>query len=108
MVPQTTYVDVTTQVPQTYKTTDYETRTRAVKIPYTVNVPETRYRTVTEKHPVQRSKVEYDTVHKTVFDTQTRTRCVPETKMVTKEIPVYNVVARPAPPCTSGDCGTSN
>lgn len=106
MVPRTTYVNVTTQVPQSYKTTEYETRTRQVQIPYTVNVPETRYRTVSEKHPVQRTKTEYSNVTKTVFDTQTRTRCVPETKMVTKEIPVYHVRARPAPPCASGDCGT--
>merc|ERR1719419_1572382 len=47
-----------------------------------------------------------DTKIKTVYDTQVRTRCVPETKIVTKQIPVYNVVATPAPPCPPGaDCG---
>jgi len=105
-VPKTIYVDVTTQVPQTYNTTTMETRERQIPVPYYVNVPETKYRTVTEQVPVQRTKVEMDTVTKTVYDPQVRTRCVPETKIVTKQIPVYNVVARPAPPCPPGaDCG---
>merc|ERR1719193_2182412 len=83
-----------------------ETRERQVPVPYFVNVPEIKYRTVTEQIPVQKSKVEMDNVVKTVYDTQTRTRCVPETKIVTKQIPVYNVVAKPAPPCPPGtDCG---
>lgn len=61
---------------------------------------------MTEQVPVQRSKVEMDTVVKTVYDTQTRTRCIPETKMVRKTIPVYNVVPKPAPPCPPEiDCG---
>jgi len=75
-------------------------------VPYFVNVPQTKYRTVTEQVPVQKTKVQMDTVTKTVYDTQIRTRCVPETKIVTKQIPVYNVVAKPAPPVpaeTSGD-----
>merc|ERR1712060_428768 len=66
---------------------------------------ETKYRMVTEQVPVQKSKVEMDNVVKTVYDTQMRTRCVPQTKMVTKQIPVYNVVPKPAPPCPPGtDC----
>jgi len=76
-----------------------ETRERQVPVPYFVNVPETKYRTVTEQVPVQKTKVEMDSVTKTVFDTQTKTRCVPETKMVTKQIPVFSVVPKPAPPC---------
>merc|ERR1719431_1423559 len=105
-VPKTIYVDVTENVPQQYTTTTMQTRERQVPVPYYVNVPETKYRTVTEQVPVQRTKVQMDTVMKTVFDSQVRTRCVPETKMVTKQIPVYNVVARPAPPCPPGaDCG---
>merc|ERR1719403_707393 len=75
-----------------------ETRERQVPVPYFVNVPETKYRTITEQVPVQKSKIQMDTVTKTVYDTQIRTRCVPETKIVTKHIPVYNVVAKPAPP----------
>jgi len=96
------------QVPVTkyYKRTVMETRERQVPVPYYVNIPETKYRTVTEQVPVQKSKVEMDSVVKTVYDTQTRTRCVPETKIVTKQIPVYNVVPKPAPPCPPGiDCG---
>jgi len=97
-VPKTIYVDVTTNVPQQYTTTTMETRERQVPVPYFVNVPETKYRTVTEQVPVQRSKIQMDTVMKTIYDNQVRTRCVPETKIVTKQIPVYNVIARPAPP----------
>jgi len=105
-VPKTVYVDVTTQVPQQYTTTTMQTRERQVPVPYFVNVPETKYRTVTEQVPVQKTKIEMDTRMKTIYDTQVRTRCVPETKMVSKQIPVYNVVARPAPPCPPGaDCG---
>jgi len=95
------------QVPVTkyYKRTVMETRERQVPVPYYVTVPETKYRTETVKVPVQKSKVEMDSVVKTVYDTQMRTRCVPETKMVTKQIPVYNVVPKPAPPCPPGtDC----
>jgi len=96
------------QVPVTkyYKKTVMETRERQVPVEYFVNVPETKYRTVTEQVPVQRQKVEMDSVVKTVYDTQTRTRCVPETKMVMKQIPVYSVVPKPAPPCPPEvDCG---
>jgi len=82
-----------------YKKTVMQTVERQVPVPYYVNVPETKYRTITEKIPVHKTKVEMEDVVKTVYDTQTRTRCVPVTKMVTKQIPVYNVVPRPAPPC---------
>merc|ERR1711920_1015977 len=98
------------QVPVTkyYKRTVMETRERQVPVPYYVNVPETKYRTVTEQVPVQKSKVKMDNVVKTVYDTQMRTRCVPQTKMVTKQIPVYNVVTKPAPPCPPNtDCGNT-
>jgi len=102
-VPKTICVDVTTQVPQTYTTTHYQTRERQVAFPYYVNVPETKYRTVTEQVPVQKSKVVMDTFTKTVYDTKQKTRCIPVTKTVTKRIPVYNVVAKPAPPCPPTD-----
>jgi len=105
-VPRTIYVDVTTQVPKQESQTVMETRTRAVKIPYTVQVPETRYRSEQYQAPVQKSKVVFDNVSKTVYDTQVRTRCEPKVTFVTKEIPVYNVVARPAQPCPPGmPCG---
>jgi len=101
-VPKTVYVDVTTQVPKTYQKTTMQTKERQVPVPYYVNVPETKYRTVTEQVPVQKSKIQMDTVTKTVYDSQVRTRVVPETKIVTKQIPVYSVVPRPAPPCPPG------
>jgi len=105
-VPKTIYVDVTEHVPQQYSTVTMQTKERQVPVPYYVNVPETKYRTVTEQVPVPKTKIRMETVTKTVYDTQVRTRCVPETKMVSKDIPVYNVVARPAPPCPPGaDCG---
>merc|ERR1712060_742619 len=98
-VPKTIYVDVTTQVPQNYTSTTMQTRERQVPVPYFVNIPETKYRTVTEQVPVQRTKIQMDTINKMVYDTQTRTRCLPETKLVTKQIPVYNAIPKPAPPC---------
>jgi len=85
-----------------------EDRVKQVPVEYFVNVPETKYRMVSEQVPVQKTKTEMTTVTKTVFDTQTRTRCVPETKIVTKQIPVYRVVPRPPQPCPSGDCGDQN
>jgi len=96
-VPKTVYVDVTTQVPKSYTKTTMQTKEKQVPVPYYVNVPETNHRTMTEQVPVQKSKVQMDTVVKTVYDTQVRTRCVPVTKIVTKQIPVFNVVAKPAP-----------
>jgi len=105
-VPKTVYVNVTQHVPQKYNTTTMQTRERQVPVPYYVNVPETKYRTVTEQVPVTKTKVQMETVTKTVYDTQVRTRCHPETKVVSKQIPVYNVIAKPAPPCPPGaDCG---
>jgi len=105
-VPKTIYVDVVTQVPQQYTTTVMENKTRQVRIPYTDYVTETKYRNEQYQVPVSKSKTVMDKVVKTVFDTQVRTQCVPETKMVTKQIPVYNVVARPTKPCPPGmDCG---
>merc|ERR1712061_688502 len=96
------------QVPVTkyYKRTVMETRERQVPVPYYVDVPETKYLTVTEQVPVKKSKVEVDNVTKTVYEAQIRPRCVPKTKMVKKQIPVYNVVPKPAPPCPPGtECG---
>jgi len=81
-----------------------EDRKKQVPVPYYVNVPETKYRTVTEQVPVQKTKTEMQPVTKTVFDTQTRTRCVPQTKIVTKQIPVYSVVPRPPQVCPTGVC----
>merc|ERR1719499_1606967 len=87
-------------------TTVMETRQKMVSIPYTVQVPVTKYRTVTKQVPVQKTKTVMESKTKTVYDTQVRTRCEPKVTYVTKEIPVYNVVARPAQPCPPNvDCG---
>lgn len=105
-VPKIVYVEVTTKVPQQYSTTIMQTRERQVPEEYWVNVPETKWRTCTEQVPVQKTKVEMDTVTKTVYDEQVRTKCVPETKIISKQIPVYNVVATPSKPCgLYADCG---
>merc|ERR1719476_1283376 len=104
-VPKTIYVDVTTMEPVTSKVTTMETRQKQIKIPYMAPVKETKYRTVNYEEPVTKSKVVMNKVTKTVFDTQVRTRCEPKVTMVSKRIPVYNVVARPAQPCPPEDDG---
>eukprot|EP00495_Collosphaeridae_sp_1-RS-2012_P005049 TRINITY_DN4420_c0_g1_i1.p1 TRINITY_DN4420_c0_g1~~TRINITY_DN4420_c0_g1_i1.p1 ORF type:complete len:79 (-),score=0.49 TRINITY_DN4420_c0_g1_i1:93-329(-) len=68
-----------------------QTRDRQVPGPYFVKIPETKYRTLTEQVPVEKTKIQIDTINKTVYDTQIRTRCPPETKLVSKQIPVNNV-----------------
>merc|ERR1719273_2912375 len=55
-VPKTVYVDVCTTEQRSMSYTTMETRSRPVSVPYTVPVTETRYRTVNEQVPVQRSK----------------------------------------------------
>merc|ERR1719233_151706 len=57
------------------------------------------YRSESHQVPVERSKVELDTVTKTVYDTHVRRRSVPQSRMCSKELPVYNVLAKPC-----GDC----
>merc|ERR1719464_1769401 len=104
-VPKTIYVDVTTQEPKQCTQTVMETRQKMVSIPYSVQVPVTKYRTVTKQVPVQKTKTVMQPTTKTVYDTQVRTRCEPKVTYVTKEIPVYNVVARPAQPSCGGAGG---
>merc|ERR1719410_1156809 len=104
--PKTIYVDVVKQVPRTEMKTTMINKTKNVRVPYQVNLKETKFSTVTTQVPVNKTKVVVEDRVKTVFDTQVRTRCVPVTKMVTKQIPVYTVVARPAGNCPPGtDCG---
>merc|ERR550517_2450067 len=81
------------------------TKSKNVRVPYAFNVKETKYNTVHTQVPVNKTKVVVEDRVRTVFDTQVRTRCVPVTKMVTKEIPVYTVQPKhnPCPPGT--DCG---
>jgi len=87
------------QVPVRRCYTVMQTKERQVTVPYFVNVPETKYRSESHQVPVERTKVEMDTVTKTVYDTHVRRRCVPQSRMCSKELPVYNVMAKPC-----GDC----
>merc|ERR1719410_971122 len=104
--PRTIMVDVVKQVPKTEMKTTMVNKTKTVRVPYTVNLKETKFQTVTEQVPVNKSKVVMEDRVRIVHDTQVRTRCVPVTKMVTKQIPVYTVVAKPQGPCPPGtDCG---
>merc|ERR1719336_2746271 len=95
-VPKTIYVDITKMVPTTGNRTEMQTRYRTVPVPYQVPVPVQKVKMETYKAPVNKSKVVYDKIQKTVYDTQIKTRCEPKTTMVTKTIPVFNVV--PVPP----------
>merc|ERR1719336_299791 len=95
-VPKTIYVDITKMVPTTGYRTEMQTRYRTVPVPYQVPVPVQKVKMETYKAPVNKSKVVYDKIQKTVYDTQIKTRCEPKTTMVTKTIPVFNVV--PVPP----------
>jgi len=91
------------QVPVKRCYTVMETREKQVAVPYFVNVPETKYRTESYQVPVQRSKVQMDTVTKTIYDTKVQRRCIPQTRICAKEIPVYNVVAKPCGDCSAND-----
>merc|ERR1719412_2591231 len=105
--PRTIMVDVVKQVPKTEMKTTMINKTKNVRVPYQVNLKETKFSTVTEQVPVNKSKVVVEDRVRVVHDTQVRTRCVPVTKMVTKQIPVYTVVAKPAGNCPPGtDCGS--
>merc|ERR1719150_3529629 len=107
--PRTIMVDVVKQVPRTEMKTTMINKTKQVRVPYTVNLKETKYSTVTEQVPVNKTKMIMEDRVRTVMDTQVRTRCVPVTKMVTKQIPVYTVVAKPAGQCPPGtDCASGN
>merc|ERR1719410_1050625 len=104
--PRTIMVDVVKQVPKTEMKTTMVSKTKNVRVPYTVNLKETKFQTVTEQVPVNKTKVVVEDRVRTVFDTQVRTKCVPVTKMVTKQIPVFTVTAKPQAPCPPGtDCG---
>jgi len=91
------------QVPVRKCYTVMETRERQVPVPYHVNTPETKYRAEFYQVPVQRSKMHMDTVTRTKYDTKYVKRCVPQTRICTKEIPVYNVVAKPCGDCDEND-----
>jgi len=100
-VPKTVYVDVVTEEPQESTVMVPETRTRKIKVPYQKEIVDQQIRKITETIPVTKYRTEYDTVSKTVYEDSWQTKLVPVTKIVRKEIPVYQVVP-------TGDCGNCN
>merc|ERR1719273_1286654 len=92
--PRTIMVDVVKQVPRTEMKTTMVTKQKSVRVPYAVDLKETKYSTVTEQVPVNKTKVVVEDRVRTVMDTKVKMRCVPVTKMVTKQIPVYTAVAK--------------
>jgi len=91
-VPRTVYVNIVVEEPREETIMVSETRNRRVKVPYQKEVVDQKYRTVKESIPVTKFRTEYDTVAKTVYEDAWRTKVVPVTKLIHKEIPVYNVV----------------
>merc|ERR1719229_1800502 len=82
-------------VPQTVPYTDYQTvtRTRTVtkQVPKTILVPQQQMEPYQTTVPVTKTK--------TIMIPKSRTTCTPVTKMVTRTVPVVNVVPKPPPPC---------
>jgi len=91
-MPKTVYVDVVVEEPREVTIMAPETRKRSVRVPYQKEVVEQKYRTVKENVPVTKFRTEYDTVTKTVYEDEWQTKAVPVTKMVRKELPVYDIV----------------
>merc|ERR1719159_379832 len=94
-VTRNKYRVVNYTVPQTVPYTDYATvtRTRTVtkQVPKTILVPQNTVEPYQTTVPV--------TKQKTIMVNKQRTTCTPVTKMVTRRVPVVNVVPRPPPPC---------
>merc|ERR1719150_2428487 len=55
--PRTIMVDVVKQVPKTEMKTTMVSKTKNVRVPYQVNLKETKFSTVTEQVPVNKTKV---------------------------------------------------
>jgi len=103
----TTYKTV--QVPCTRNVTKHFTVKVPKNVPYTAyrnvtkfrnvtkQVPKTIYVNVHEKQPY--TVQEPYTGHKTVYINESRTSCHPVTKMITRRVPVVNVVPTNPPPC---------
>lgn len=86
--------------PKVVPYTDYQTvtKTRVVSRP----MPKTIYVPVTEQVPYQ-TKVPV-TKYKTIQIPKSRTTCEPHTKIITRRVPVVNVVPQPPPPCPPEPC----
>jgi len=98
-VPKTVYVNETTTVPRQETVMVPEIRQRNVRIPYKVQIPQTRYRNQTYHVPVTKYKTVYEDVPKTIYEPRTKQHCTTVTKMITKDIPVYSAIPRAPPSC---------
>merc|ERR1719476_819976 len=56
-VPKTIVVDICTPERRPYPYPATETRTKTVRVPYTAMVPERKFKTVTVRQPVQKTKI---------------------------------------------------
>jgi len=93
-VPKTVWVNETTTVPQQETVMVPQIRHRNVRIPYKVNIPQTKYRNETYHVPVTKYKTVYQDVPKTIYEPRTKQQCTTVTKMVSKDIPVYSAIPR--------------
>jgi len=98
-VPKTIYVNEVSTEPRHETVMVPEIRQRSVRIPYKVQVPETKYHNQTYHVPVTKYKTVFEDVPRTIYEPQTKQHCTKVTKMITKDIPVYNAIPR-----TTGSC----
>jgi len=100
-VPKTVYVNETTTVPRQERVMVPEIRQRHVRIPYKVQIPQTKYRNETYHVPVTKYKTVFEDVPKTMYEPRTKQQCTTVTKMVTKDIPVYSAIPKAPQSCPS-------
>jgi len=98
-VPKTVWVNETTTVPQQETVMVPTIRHRNVRIPYKVQIPQTKYRNETYHVPVTKYKTVYQDVPKTIYEPKTKQQCTTVTKMVSKDIPVYSAIPRAQGSC---------
>jgi len=107
LVPKTVFVNEITTVPRQERIMVPETRQRNVRIPYKVQIPETKYRNETYQIPVTKYKTVFENVPKTIYEPRTKQQCTTVTKMVTKDIPVYSAIPKAPQSCPSYPVGQS-
>jgi len=98
-VPKTVWVNETTAVPQQETVMVPTIRNRNIRIPYKVQIPQTKYRNETYHVPVTKYKTVYQDVPKTIYEPRTKQQCTTVTKMVSKDIPVYSAIPRAQGSC---------
>jgi len=107
-VPKTVYVNEITTVPRQERVMVPEIRQRHVRIPYKVQVPQTKYRNETYHIPVTKYKTVFEDVPKTIYEPRTKQQWTMVTKMVTKNIPVYTAIPKVPQSCPSYPVVQSN